>query len=45
MVRGYCEASSLIGRSSTLPTRAGAIFETYWMASFKSLAASCVCPR
>jgi hypothetical protein len=36
--RGHFSDNSLTGRTSTLPTRAGGIFEANWMASFKSLA-------
>jgi hypothetical protein len=35
---GYYGFNSLIGRTSTLPSRAGGIFEAAWIASFKSLA-------
>ena len=34
----YVADNSLMGRTSTLPTRAGGIFDANWIASFKSLA-------
>ena len=34
----YGADNSLTGRTSTLPTRAGGIFDANWIASFKSLA-------